>query len=97
MGWSDGGNWNKWIGCPGGCPGRIGLKRMMEKTMRIQVDPDKCQGHNRCMVLAPGMFELDEFAYATATEDGVVAEGQEEKARLAVANCPEFAIEITEE
>ncbi len=62
--------------------------------MRIQVDPDKCQGHNRCKAMAPELFELDDFGYASAAADGIVAPGEEEKARLTISNCPEFAIEI---
>jgi len=65
--------------------------------MRIRVDPDKCQGHNRCKTLAPDLFEVDDFGYASAANDGIVPPEEAEKARLAVANCPEFAIEIVEE
>lgn len=65
--------------------------------MRIRVDPDKCQGHNRCKTLAPDLFELDDYGYASAANEGAVPPDQEEKARLAVSNCPEFAIEIVEE
>ena len=70
---------------------------MTVRTMRIRVDPDKCQGHNRCKALAPDLFELDEFGNASAIGDGIVAPEQEEKARLAIANCPEFAIGIFEQ
>ncbi|MDD9902816.1 MAG: ferredoxin [Rhodospirillaceae bacterium] len=65
--------------------------------MKICVDEDKCQGHNRCMTVAPGLFELDDYGYASAVNDGNVPPDEEEKARLAIANCPEFAIEIVEE
>ena len=65
--------------------------------MKICVDEDKCQGHNRCMTVAPGLFELDDYGYASAVNDGNVPSDEEEKARLAIANCPEFAIEIVEE
>ena len=65
--------------------------------MKICVDEDKCQGHNRCMTVAPGLFELDDYGYASAVNDGKVPADEEEKARLAIANCPEFAIEIVEE
>ena len=65
--------------------------------MKICVDSHKCEGHNRCYSLAPGLFEVDDLGYATAANDGVVPEGQEDKARLAIDNCPEFAIEIVEE
>ena len=64
--------------------------------MKIHVIADKCQGHNRCYVLAPELFDVDDYGYATAAADGVVPAGMEEKAHLAVANCPERAIEVLE-
>lgn len=65
--------------------------------MKICVDEDKCQGHNRCMTVAPGLFDVDDYGYASAVNGGIVPPGEEEKARLAIANCPEFAIEVVEE
>jgi ferredoxin len=65
--------------------------------MRIRVDPEKCQGHNRCKAAAPELFALDRFGNASAVGDGRVPPEFEEKARLAVANCPELAIEIVED
>lgn len=43
---------------------------MTAGKMRIQVDADKCQGHNRCKALAPELFDLDEFGNATAANGG---------------------------
>jgi ferredoxin len=57
------------------------------------VDPDKCQGHARCYALAPELFDVDDYGQSTVIGDGVVPEGLADKARLAVANCPEYAIE----
>lgn len=65
--------------------------------MKIRVNRDKCEGHNRCYSLAPELFEVDDLGYSTAKNEGEVPEGEEEKARLAVDNCPEYAIEIVEE
>ena len=65
--------------------------------MRIRVDPDLCQGHNRCKALAPELFDLDDYGNASAANDGQVPPGREEEAQLAISNCPEFAIEIVEE
>ncbi len=65
--------------------------------MLIRVDSAKCQGHNRCILIAPELFEADEFGYAHELNDGRVSPEFEEKARLAAANCPEEAIEILEE
>ena len=64
--------------------------------MRVHVDPDRCQGHNRCYALAPELFEVDDLGMASALGDGSVPPVLEEKARLAVANCPEFAVSISD-
>jgi ferredoxin len=58
------------------------------------VDPDKCQGHARCYALAPELFDVDDYGQSTVIGDGSVPEALEDKARLAVANCPEYAIEV---
>jgi len=65
--------------------------------MKVRVDQDKCQGHNRCYALAPELFDVDDYGLASALNGGEVASGLEEKARLAIANCPEYAIEVVEE
>jgi ferredoxin len=64
--------------------------------MRVSVDAEKCQGHNRCYALAPELFDVDDYGQAVVIGDGTVTPELEEKARLAVANCPEYAIEIEE-
>lgn len=66
------------------------------KSLRVRVDPDKCQGHNRCKAVAPELFELDEYGNAREIGDGAVPPNLEEKAYLAQSNCPEFAVEIIE-
>jgi ferredoxin len=65
--------------------------------LRVRVDRDRCQGHNRCKALAPELFELDEYGNSREAGDGVVPPGLEPKAYLARSNCPEFAVEIEEE
>ena len=65
--------------------------------MKVRVDSEKCQGHNRCYALAPGLFDVDDYGFAVAAGDGTVPAGEEDLARLAVANCPEFAVEIFED
>lgn len=61
-------------------------------AMRLVVDRDKCQGHNRCCKLAPELFDADELGFAVAKGGGAVPATLEAKALLAVRNCPEFAI-----
>ena len=65
--------------------------------MRVRVDSEKCQGHNRCYALAPELFDVDDYGDAHERNDGVVPAGLEEKARLAVSNCPEYAISVEED
>ena len=67
-----------------------------DPSMRVVIDSDRCQGHNRCYALAPELFDVDDFGTAFVLGDGEVPTGLEDKARLAVANCPEFAIEVVE-
>ena len=64
--------------------------------MQIHLDAEKCQGHNRCYALAPELFDVDDYGQAVLLVDGEVPGELHEKARLAAANCPEFAISITD-
>ena len=64
--------------------------------MRIRVDPDRCQGHARCFGLSPELFDVDDYGYSSLNFEGEVPTELEEKARLAIANCPEYAIEEVE-
>jgi ferredoxin len=65
--------------------------------MRIRFDRELCQGHNRCYILAPELFDTDDEGYAVLRIEGDVPPDLEEKARLAADNCPEFAIEIDDD
>ncbi|HZP57923.1 MAG TPA: ferredoxin [Dehalococcoidia bacterium] len=68
------------------------------KVKKVKVDSEKCQGHNRCYALAPGMFKVDDYGYAQPQGDGVLADEDDiELAQRAVDNCPERAIYIVEE
>ena len=62
--------------------------------MKVRVNPDLCQGHNRCCSLAPELFDIDDLGMATVRNGGDVPGGMEDKAQLCVDSCPEFAIEI---
>lgn len=64
--------------------------------MRVVLDPQRCQGHNRCYLVAPELFEPDDFGYALLKLEGPVPTHLQEQALLAVANCPEFAIRVEE-
>ena len=49
--------------------------------MRVHVDSEKCQGHNRCYAIAPELFDVDDLGFATEWNDGVVPEPMEDQAR----------------
>ena len=60
------------------------------------MEAEVCQGHARCYGLAPEIFDVDDYGQASVIVD-VVPPELEDKARLAIANCPEYAIEIISE
>ncbi len=60
--------------------------------MRIKVDIELCQGHGRCYMLAPNLFEPDDEGYCTPTSEQNVPEEFADEAQKAIANCPENAI-----
>jgi ferredoxin len=65
--------------------------------MRIHLDAAKCQGHNRCYALAPELFDVDDYGQALLLVSDEVPETLRDKARLAAANCPEYAIKVLED
>ncbi len=65
--------------------------------MRIAVDAQKCQGHARCYALSPELFSVDDYGQASVNGDGTVPPELVEKAELAIANCPEFAISVVDD
>ena len=65
--------------------------------MRVRVDAEKCQGHNRCFARSPQLFDVDDYGDAHELNDGLVPAELEDEARLAVKNCPERAITVSED
>jgi ferredoxin len=65
------------------------------ENVKVHVDPERCQGHTLCAMIAPDVFQLDEVdGHATAIIDGDVPADLEAKAAEAVRSCPEQAISI---
>ena len=65
--------------------------------MKVHVDPERCQGHTLCAMIAPEVFQLGEVdGHSTAVIDGEIPADLQEKAREAVRSCPEQAISISE-
>lgn len=61
--------------------------------MRIEIDATLCQGHGRCYILAPEVFDMDDEGKGIVTQP-LVSEGHAEDVQKAVASCPEQAISI---
>jgi ferredoxin len=64
--------------------------------MKVLIDPGRCQGHGRCYDLVPELFGDDDEGFGQVLGDGTVPPEFERQARLAVANCPEHAIDLVE-
>jgi ferredoxin len=64
--------------------------------MKLEFNRDACQGHNRCYLLAPELFDVDDDGYAIALFEGPIPPDLEKKAQLCADNCPEFAITVAE-
>jgi ferredoxin len=63
--------------------------------MKLVIDTNLCSGHGRCYVLAPELFKDDDSGYGQVRTDSVDP-ALIDKARLAVASCPERAISLAE-
>jgi ferredoxin len=65
--------------------------------MRIVIIEGVCQGHARCAALVPELFDLDEDGYGVVRPGREEVEDGDERALLAVDNCPEQAIRVEPE
>ena len=63
--------------------------------MKIEVIPEVCQGHARCQERCPEVFGTDDVEGKCVILMPDVPAELEQKARLAVKNCPEGALVIT--
>ena len=61
--------------------------------MRLLLDAERCQGHGRCYMLAPDLFDADDVGHCVLLVDEVPA-GLEADAKNGVDNCPEQALSI---
>ena len=64
--------------------------------MKVRVDPQRCQGHTLCAMIAPEMFALSDIDGTSSAVCDVVPPDQEEQVREAARSCPEQAIILEE-
>ncbi|MCU1364341.1 MAG: hypothetical protein JWM55_2169 [Acidimicrobiaceae bacterium] len=60
--------------------------------MRVNIDPEKCQGHARCAEVS-SLFVLGPEGFVLP-RDVIVPDGMESEARQAVTACPERALNV---
>jgi SDR family mycofactocin-dependent oxidoreductase len=65
-------------------------------TVKVRVDPDRCQGHTLCAMTAPKAFELSEIDGHSAAVSAEVPADLLEQVREAARSCPEQAITVSE-
>ena len=65
--------------------------------MKVWVDPERCQGHTLCSMIAPDSFRLSDVDGSSSAIDEVVPADREAQVREAAQSCPEQAIIITDE
>ena len=64
--------------------------------MRLVHDPERCRGHQSCLRSAPEFFRIKEDGFAELLFHGQLTEDQLQQAELAMANCPEMAIDLVD-
>ncbi len=60
--------------------------------MKVWVDPERCQGHTLCAMIAPDSFQLSDIDGSSSAVNEVVPEAQVDQVREAAQSCPEQAI-----
>jgi ferredoxin len=75
---------------------RLALKRPEGRIVKVRVDPQRCQGHTLCAMIAPDMFTLSDLDGSSSAVCETVPASQEELVREAAHSCPEQAIRIEE-
>lgn len=59
--------------------------------MPVSIDSSRCQGHGRCALASPEVFDIDDDGYGVVIESEPAPEHVAD-VKLAVENCPERAI-----
>lgn len=68
--------------------------RRNERIVKVYIERNLCQGHNRCLAYSTSKFDTDEMGYAHVVGGSQVPETEIEDVLLAEQNCPEGAIHV---
>lgn len=61
--------------------------------MRVEVDPNVCEGHGQCNVVAPDVYDLDDDGYCVI-HNAEVPERLQKQAEEGALACPVMAITV---
>ncbi|TDK88856.1 ferredoxin [Mycobacterium paragordonae] len=64
--------------------------------MKVWVDPERCQGHTLCAMVAPDSFQLSDIDGSSSAVNEVVPDDQVDQVREAAQSCPEQAIILSD-
>ncbi|PBC39479.1 ferredoxin [Rhodococcus sp. ACS1] len=63
-------------------------------NVHVSADLTRCQGHARCLLAAPEVFDVDDYGKVVILDKDVTGE-LVSSVEEAVANCPETALSLT--
>jgi len=64
--------------------------------VKVWVDPERCQGHTLCAMIAPDSFQLSDIDGSSSAVNEVVPADQVDQVREAAQSCPEQAIILSD-
>ena len=59
--------------------------------MALTIDTNRCQGHGRCALINPGLFDVNDDGYGVVLTPEPEGDAKADADR-AIGNCPEQAI-----
>lgn len=75
-------------------PGFLAVENEAEEdVMRVEVNPEVCEGHGQCNAVGPNVYDLDEGGYCVIRNAEVPSEFEDEAEEGALA-CPVQAIKV---
>ena len=59
--------------------------------MALTIDTTRCQGHGRCALINPGLFDVNDDGYGVVLNPEPEGDAKADAVR-AIGNCPEQAV-----
>ncbi len=62
-------------------------------TFNVVIEPGRCQGHGKCVIECPEVFDTDEQGYVVARA-GAIPDSLRAAVQRCVDDCPEGALGV---